>query len=93
RLNDSSKIVNFGLIETNGAFRLLKDQKTLIPLPESGHFEILLDLNGLKLPAKISRIEALNENLEKQADTEFSIDGEKLKFTTKAGFFAYRLVE
>jgi len=93
RLNDSRKVINFGLIETNGAFQLLKDKKMLIPLPESDPFKVVLDLNGLKLPAKISRIEALNENLEKQEDIEFSIDGEKLKFSTKAGFFAYRLVE
>jgi hypothetical protein len=65
----------------------------LIPLPESNPFEVVLDLNGLKLPVKISRIEALNENLEKQEDVEFSIDGGKLKFSTKVGLFAYRLVE
>jgi hypothetical protein len=93
RLNVSNKVINFGLIETNGAFRLLKDQKMLIPLPESNPFEVVLDLNGLKLPVKISRIEALNENLEKQEDVEFSIDGGKLKFSTKVGLFAYRLVE
>jgi len=50
-------------------------------------------LNGLKLPVKISRIEALNENLEKQEDVEFSIDSGKLKFSSKVGLFAYRLVE
>ena len=93
RLNLSRKVIDFSSIKTSGAFRLLKDKKMLIPLPESGPFEVVLDLNGLKLPEKISRIEALNENLEKQEDTEFSIDGGSLSFTTKAGIFAYRIVE
>ena len=56
-------------------------------------FEVAINLNGLQFPINISRIEALNENLEKQEDIEFSVDGEKLRFTTKAGFFAYRLIE
>jgi hypothetical protein len=62
-------------------------------LPESDPFEVVLDLNSFKLPTKISHIEALNENLEKQEDVEFSIDGGRLRFTTKAGIFAYRIVE
>jgi len=93
RINASRKIVNFGNIETNGAFRLLKDKKMVIPLPESQSFEVVLNLSALNLPAKVSRVEAINENLEKQEDVEFVIVDGRLRFTTKLGFFAYRLVE
>ena len=93
RINNSRKIVKFGGIDTNGAFRLLKDKKMIIPLPESQPFEIIIDLADLNLPTKIISIEALDENLQKQENIEFSIDNGRLHFVTKASFFAYRLVE
>ncbi|MGB9597390.1 MAG: hypothetical protein ACPL7B_14005, partial [Candidatus Poribacteria bacterium] len=91
RLNNSRKIVNFGGIETNGAFRLIKDKKMIIPLPESQPFEIIFDLGELNI-TEITGIEAIDENLQKQKDIEFSIDNGRLHFTTKTGFFAYRLI-
>jgi len=89
RINQSRKMVRFNGIETNGAFRFLKDKKMIIPLPESQSFDVVINLSDLK----ISRIEALDENLKRQEDIEYSIDNGHLHFVAKSGFFAYRLVE
>ncbi len=92
RLNNSRTIVNFGAIKTNGAFRFIKNKKMIIPLPESQPFEIILNLPDLNIKTEIMSISALNEDLQKQEDIEFSIDDGHLRFITKKGFFAYRLI-
>jgi len=93
RLNITGKIVDFGSIKTNGAFRLLKDKRLVIPLPGSRPFDIELDLDALGLPEKPAHVEALSENLEKQEELAFTVDGGLLEFTTKPGVFAYRFSE
>ena len=93
RLNLTRKMVDFGTIKTNGAFRLLGERQMLIPLPESKSFDVLLDLGALLLPGKINRVESLNEQLKKQKEVPFTLHNGLLKFTTAPGVFAYRFVE
>jgi hypothetical protein len=93
RLNIAGKVIDFGTIRTNGAFRLLKDKRLVIPLPGSKAFDIKLDLDALGLPTKLEQVEALNEGLEKQEEVAFTIEQGLLVFRTSPGVFAYRLVE
>ena len=93
RLNIAGKVVDFGTVKTNGAFRLLKDERLVIPLPGSKAFDIKLDLAALGLPTKLEQVEALNEELEKQEEVAFAIEQGLLIFRTSPGVFAYRFVE
>jgi hypothetical protein len=90
-LNITSKIVDFGTIRTNGAFRLLKANRLVIPLPGSRAFDVAIDLVTLGMPEKVNFVEALNENLERQEELIFALDESLLSFRTKPDIFAYRI--
>ncbi|MFC1716809.1 hypothetical protein ACFL6S_24285 [Candidatus Poribacteria bacterium] len=92
RFNVTGKIADFGAIRTNGAFRLLRDRHLVIPLPGSRAFDVTIDLVALEMPGRLDRVEALNEKLEKQEIPAFTIDESLLRFRTKPGIFAYRIV-
>ncbi|MGQ9610573.1 MAG: hypothetical protein ACUVWN_14830, partial [bacterium] len=62
RLNLERKIIDFGSIKTNGAFRFVKGKNLLIPLPDSSSFDVMLDMKALGLPDNISGIKALTED-------------------------------
>lgn len=92
RLNVTGKIIDFGAIRTNGAFRLLKNEHLVIPLPGSRAFDVMLDLAALEMPGKLARVESLNEKLEKQEEQAFTIDENLLRFRTKPDVFAYQII-
>ncbi len=91
RLNLTRQLVDFGPLMTNGAFRLLKDEKLLIPLPESADFEVILNLDKLQFPP-IQKVEALDTNGQPIGEVEIHTQDELLHFTAEQDVFAYRLI-
>ena len=92
RLNLARQLIDFGPIMTNGAFRLLKMDRLVIPLPDSADFEVIFNLDKLGYPA-IQRVEALDEQHQIIKEMEIHTQEELLHFTGEQGIFAYRLVE
>ena len=95
RLNTLGKLVDFGSVATNGAFRLLlgKDADELIPLPNSASFKVLLRLNQLNAAGrKIASLQSLTEDgIPSGVPVDFHQIGKDIEFETSPTPFAYRI--
>ena len=95
RLNVSGKLVDFGPVVTNGAFRLLHDGTNwqLIPLPNSASFHVELHLDQLNAGGqKVQAITATDAEGNPGAQVNFQQDGSTVRFDPAAQVFAYRIL-
>ena len=95
-VNVAGKVIDFGPLATNGAFRLLHaDRKAwqLIPLPGSNPFkaEIRLAEFGAKR-AKVKSIEKIDPFNAAAKDPEWKQEGDRLHLSCDGQSFAYRVV-
>ncbi|MAF12493.1 hypothetical protein CMK11_18765 [Candidatus Poribacteria bacterium] len=93
RLNLRRMVVDFGPAATNGAFRLLRRERTVIPLPDGAPSTVVLRLDALGIPTTVSRIEALNEDGSGDGTVPFTLEEGRLTFATASDTFGYRLCE
>ena len=93
--NTEGKILDFGLIKTDGAFRVVfkgSNEWMLIPLPQSRGFTAELDLK--KLGAKsdsvktVTVVESMNE---KDSTVEWKQEGDILSLTASGRAFGYKI--
>jgi hypothetical protein len=94
RLNLSGKMIDFGPVATNGAFRLIHGEKNwqLIPLPNSAAFQVELHLNQLNASGqKVQTITVINPDGKSGEQVKFSQDGQTVHFETSADVFAYEV--
>ena len=76
-----------------GAFLLLREERLVVPLPDSAAFSVALRLDALGMTTAVSRVTALGEDGSVQQAVPFALDGGTLVFETTPGVFAYRLRE
>ncbi|MBT5537243.1 hypothetical protein HOK31_29550, partial [Candidatus Poribacteria bacterium] len=93
RLNMRRAIVDFGPAATNGAFRFLKRERTIIPLPGGAVSTVVLRPEALGIGPTVSRIEALSEDGTSEENVPFTLGDGRLTFATTPDTFAYRLWE
>jgi len=94
RLNMSDKLVDFGPVTTNGAFRLIYGGTNwqLIPLPGSPAFHVKLRLDQLNAgEQKVQAITAVDADGNAVDQVKFQQDGQNVHFDTAAKVFAYRI--
>ncbi len=92
RLNLNGKVVNFGPVATNGAFRLVfaGTNWQLTPLPDSPPFKVELRLDQLNAGGqKIKAITAVDSDGNTGGQVKFQQDGQTVYFVTAAKVFAY----
>ena len=95
RLNVARKVVDFGPVATDGAFRVSygPDSVELVPLPSSEPFKITLRLDRLGAARrKALRVTALDDEGKPAAEAAFTQDQERLSFSHDGKAFAYRVV-
>lgn len=93
-LNTAGKMLDFGPVVTNGAFRLLYtgDDWRLLPLQGSLAFRAELRLNQLGATGKrVTAVEGLSQDGQKQSDEEFVQEGDTLRLDLSAEAFSYRI--
>lgn len=93
RVNSRRAVVDFGPAATNGAFRLLREERLVVPLPDSAAFSVALRLDALGMTTTVSTVTALGEDGSVQQAVPFALGGGTLVFETTPGVFAYRLQE
>lgn len=94
RLNTNDKMVDFGPVTTNGAFRLLYSGKNwqLISLPNSPAFKVELHLNQLNANGqKVQTITAVDVDGNVETPLKFQQEGPTVHFDTAAKMFACRV--
>jgi hypothetical protein len=94
-LNVGKKMLDFGPVVTDGAFRLLQENRKvweLVPLPGSNPFraEIRLAELGAKR-AKVRRVEAVDPILAAARNPDWIQDGGLLRLFCDGNSFAYRI--
>lgn len=93
-LNAEGRIIDFGPIATNGAFRVLHSgsQWRLFPLQGSLPFSVELRLDRLGAKGRrVARVEGLSQSGEKVSDEQFQQKGEVLLLDLNAEAFSYRI--
>ena len=94
RFNPDGKIVDFGAVRTNGAFRLTRDNEgmTLTPLPAEGAFAVEIAVTKIagRGVASIRKVAALDESGKTVAPVDFTYARGKLSFEADGTAFAYR---
>ncbi len=92
--NEAGKMIDFGAIVTDGAFRLLHTGTEWRLLPLQGSFpfraEIRLDQLGAK-GKRVTKVEGLDQGGAKISDEKREQQGEVLKLELDAKAFAYRI--
>jgi len=94
RLNVEGKVLDFGAVATNGAFRLRHrgNEWELVPLPNSSAFKVELHLDRLSAPErKVRSIIAVDKDGKAAPETAFQQDGQTVRFSTDGKAFAYRI--
>ena len=94
RKNTEGKMIDFGPIVTNGAFRLLhsEDEWRLLPLQGSFPFRAQIKLDRLGAEGKNARsVEGLDQEGAKLSDEKFEQDGGTLSLDLDAEAFSYRI--
>lgn len=94
RINHERKIVDFGPVATDGAFRLQHMGKTwqLIPLPQSEAFEVRLRLDLLGAGgAKTFSIAAFGNDGKETGEVAARRQGDVMSFKTAEGVHGYRI--
>jgi hypothetical protein len=94
RLNTAGKIVDFGVAQTNGAFRLQHsgNQWQLTPLPDSEAFDVRLQLAKLGAAGReVLSVVLVLQNGETSEKVPFVQEGALLGFQTAPDVFAYRI--
>ena len=93
--NTDGKIIDFGLVATNGVFRLLREKGVarIILLPGCPASEIRLRPERImkRQINEIARIEKMNDDGTVAGQVEFKKDGDDVVFQTAAGDFGYRV--
>lgn len=94
-LNIAGKMLNFGPITTDGAFRLLHGERgawTLIPLPGSRSFKAEIKLGALGAPrARVKAVELLDAWHAAARAAEWSQEGDTLRLACDGQAFGYRI--
>lgn len=94
QLNTEGKLLDFGGIATNGAFRLLHDGKSLRLLPLQGSLpfqaQIRLDQFGAK-GKRVTAVAGLDQAGTKLKDERFVQEGNVLKLDLDASCFSYAI--
>lgn len=94
RLNTGGKVLDFGPVATDGAFRLeLGDREwRLVPLPKSEACAVTLRLERLGAPgAKQVRVQGLDVSGKAVARPEVRHEGESIHFRTGPDVYEYRI--
>jgi hypothetical protein len=94
RLNNTRKIVDFGLAQTNGAFRLQHSGNLwqLTPLPDSDAFAVKLQLAKLGgAGRKVLSVVPVLQNGAVAEKISFTHNGNVLSFQTTPEVFAFRI--
>jgi len=95
-LNVAKKMLDFGPLVTDGAFRLLHGNKgawTLIPLPGSNPFKAEIDLAAFGAArAKVKAVEKTAPFHASAADATWTQEGAALRLACDGQSFAYRIV-
>lgn len=94
RLNLAEKVVDFGPVATNGAFRMrpFGGGWELTPLPDSLPFKVSLDLAKLGSPGrKITAATAIDADGNPAGEIKVRMEGGKAIFDVDGKAFAYRL--
>ena len=92
--NTDGKLIDFGTITTNGAFRLLHHGKrwTLLPLPGSIPFAAQLRLERLGASgAKVMKVTALSQGMQRLGQKRFSQNGDVATMRLDATAFRYEI--
>jgi len=94
-LNVDGKMLDFGPVVTDGAFRLLHGERgtwTLIPLPGSKPFKAEIKLGALGTPrARVKGVETLEPQHAAARAAEWSQEGGTLRLACDAQAFGYRI--
>ena len=94
RVNSAGKIVDFGAVATNGAFRLRHSggDMELTPLPSSPPFQATLRLDRLGAGGrKVERVVMLGNDGKPCGEQSFRQDGDVLQLAHDGKAFAYRV--
>ena len=96
RYNREGQAIDFGWVTTTGGLRLLKaDGETrLISLPDSPTYQLTLHCDRVPeamLPAKITSVEAIDEDGRVAGPVQFDQQGATVTFTVEAGTFGCRI--
>ena len=95
-LNVAKKMLDFGPLTTDGAFRLLHEGRRewkLIPLPGSNAFKADIDLAAFGAArGKVKDVEQIDPFHAAAEDATWSQDGASLKLACDGQSFAYRIV-
>jgi len=94
KLNEDSRMIDFGPIVTNGAFRLLHSggEWKLLPLQGSLPFRAEIRLGRLGAAGKrVAAVQGLSQDGVKLSDEPFTQDGDTLKLDLNAAAFSYRV--
>jgi hypothetical protein len=94
RVNSAGKIVDFGAVATNGAFRLRHGggEMELTPLPLSPPFQATLRLDRLGAGGrKVERVVTLGNDGKPCGEQSFRQDGDALQLAHDGKAFAYRV--
>jgi hypothetical protein len=94
RVNSAGKVVDFGGVATNGAFRLFfgGNDMELTPLPSSPPFEVTLKLDRFRAAEKkVKCIVALDNDGKPYSEPSFRQAGNTVQFAHDGKAFAYRV--
>jgi hypothetical protein len=94
RVNSAGKVVDFGPVATNGAFRLRHGagEMELTPLPSSPPFQATLRLGQLGAAGrKVARVVTLGSDGKPSGEQTFRQDGDALQLAHDGKAFAYRI--
>jgi len=95
RLNGEGKVVDFGAVATNGAFRLIygRENWELMPLPGSAGFTVKLRLDRLNATGrKVQAITGIDEGGNGSGSVvKYQQDGDGVEFEAGTGVYAYRI--
>lgn len=86
--------VQFAVVETAGAVRLLTDPQgvTVIPLPDGDDFEVRLNVSALLgSSARVGSVHAINSKGVKDHQTKYAEEAGHVRFKCEAGAFGYRI--
>jgi hypothetical protein len=94
RVNSANKVVDFGPVATNGAFRLRHGggEMELTPLPSSPPFQATLRLDRLGATGrKVEGVVTLGSDGKPCGEQQFRQDGDTLQLAHDGKAFAYRV--
>ncbi len=95
RWNAGRKLVDFGVVQTDGGLNLEITPQWLlvVPLPDSEAFEVGLNMDELPVrsPEGVKGVTVLNKDESVGREVSYKKDGQYLRFQTRKGEFAYMI--